>query len=114
MGISIMAACLPTLRPLFGKWSPEKISQIRSIFSLHSISSSIFRRRTTMQNTPGHKDFENASNSSSSRIVESKPDDDGHHIGTETMAMKDLEAQQDTPPGKIVVHNHISHHTSAH
>lgn len=40
MGISIVAACLPTIRPLFGKLSPDRIlHSIRSMFSLQSLTS---------------------------------------------------------------------------
>ena len=40
MGISIVAACLPTIRPLFGNFSPQTaIRSVRSILSLHSLGS---------------------------------------------------------------------------
>jgi len=43
MGISVVAACLPTIRPLFGNLLPERIiHSIRSIFSLESLSSLTF------------------------------------------------------------------------
>jgi len=38
-GLGVIVVCLPTLRPLYGKISPESIfSGIRSVFSLRSLS----------------------------------------------------------------------------
>ncbi|TVY83828.1 hypothetical protein LSUE1_G001333 [Lachnellula suecica] len=46
MGISVVAACLPTIRPLFGKLLPESIiHSLRSMFSLESLSSLTFSAR---------------------------------------------------------------------
>jgi len=38
-GLGVIVVCLPTLRPLYGKISPESIfSGIKSVFSLRSLS----------------------------------------------------------------------------
>lgn len=40
MGISVIAACLSTIRPLFGDFQPDRIiHSIRSMFSLQSLDS---------------------------------------------------------------------------
>lgn len=108
MGISIIAACMPTLRPLFSELSPETLSQLRSVFSLQSLSSSILRRG---QSSSYRKRSEDGSNSSSVKAANSWPDNE---LGTETQVMTNLEAQSSAPPGKIVVQNDISHHSSIH
>ena len=55
IGVAIVAACLPLLRPLFKSWSLESvIRSIRSVISLRTMSSrgrssSNSRRRTTQR-----------------------------------------------------------------
>ena len=99
MSISVVAACLPTLRPIFGKLSPERIVQsIRSMFSLqslNSLTSSAHKRRAGSVED---------SSENNSRYIQF-PDDQASkehyhqnpsaHINTvESIRLRDLEAQK--------------------
>lgn len=55
LGVGMIAICLPTIRPLFGAWSPESILRsIRSALSLRSIhSGGSSARRSTGPSTRG-------------------------------------------------------------
>ena len=65
MGVALIAACLPTLRPLFDGVSPESVIQsIRSNLSLSSLRSKasfhyIKSNSSRMSNGPGGKPFPN-------------------------------------------------------
>lgn len=107
LGISITAACLPTLQPLFGKSSPKGLSNaLRGFFSLHSFSTLFFTRRTSRE-TPG--DLESSSNASKTEFVHKGT---GHDVETEIHALRDIEADGDKHPGSILVQNSIAHSSS--
>lgn len=104
MGISIIAACLPTLRPLFGELSLRSaVRSVRGIFLLPSFIASIFSRGKSS------KSAERVSNASHERFAQHVP---FHDVGTDIYAMRDVEAQHNLPPGKIMVHKNISHRSS--
>ena len=75
-GLSIIAACLPTLRYLFGSVALEQIVRsVRSTFSLSSLSSRHSRDRTEAT-AAGDKNADTTSQGSSSRIhteIEAQP-----------------------------------------
>lgn len=107
LGISITAACLPTLRPLFGELSSNILSNtLRSLFSLRSFSILVFTRRTSSK-IPG--DPESSSNASQTEFVHKGP---SHDVETEIHALRDLEADGDKHPGRILVQNSITHSSS--
>lgn len=108
LGISITAACLPTLRPLFGKISPMSLSEsLRGIFSLRSLSSLIFTRRSS---TKIPEDPERVPNASDAEFVHKNT---AHDIETEIYALRDLESDGDMHPGRILVKKKITHFSSA-
>ena len=54
-GVAIIAACLPTLRPLFSNWSLESvIRSVRSAISLNSLRSSSQRSTRSQTAQPGN------------------------------------------------------------
>ena len=109
MGLCVIAACLPTLGPLFAETLIEQIiNSIRSMFSLDSVASFFARQRRSSKDGSGYNEFPTASET---HIVP-KPSDE-HHLGVETHAMKDLEGQYPVPSGRIMKHTDISSHQSA-
>ena len=108
MGISIVAACLPTLRPLLCEWSPEGPSKFKNVFSLHSITPVVNYDQS--QYRIGSDD---ASNSSSMRFTHQMKDENCQGFETETLVMRDIEATGDTVPRKIVVQNQTFLHYSS-
>lgn len=89
MGLCIIAACLPTLRPLFREKSQGSLrDSIRNFFSLASISSS-FSKRSLSRKDPS--DYQEFSNSSATHFAQKNSD--GDYAGMEIHAMRDLEAQ---------------------
>ncbi|KAI9666120.1 MAG: hypothetical protein M1821_004055 [Bathelium mastoideum] len=104
-GLGLVACCLPTLRFLFGKWTPDNmLRSIRSMLSLDSLRSQESRR--------GERLPEGDTNSTGSRKPLSKPE---HVLGVggyynETHAMRDLEGQKDSVmiPGKIHIKKSVS------
>ena len=109
MGLCVIAACLPTLRPLFADMSAEQIiNSIRSMFSLNSVSSFFSRQQRSSKNGSGYNEFSTASET---HIVP-KPSDE-NYLGVETYAMKDLAEQAPVPSGRITKHTDISSRQSA-
>lgn len=94
MGISIIAACLPTVRPLFGSVIPRRIlGSLREVFSLRSQNSSrIFSRKRTATSGESlnseHVIYQKFSDSAS--IDRTFSPTDG---GANAYAMRDIEAQ---------------------
>lgn len=95
-GISVIAASLPTIRPIFGKFLPERIIQsVRSIFSLESLSSSTFsgsRRATRSENTP-ITTAKNEQFSEDVSITQSRSKSSMGSIADRSAKLGDLEAQ---------------------
>lgn len=109
MGMSIVAACLPTLRPLFSDTSPEAFSNLlRSLFTRRSKSSSTLDK---VHAESLRKDGEVASNSSRVGFAFKAVN---HDVATEIYPMGDLEAQADVPSKRIMVQNMITQTSSAH
>jgi hypothetical protein len=107
MGLTIVAACLPTLRPLFGEMLPADISRIfQSFLSLrsHSSEESLRAKKQKLRQDSG-----NSSNSSEMEFAEQKD----HRVSTEVYSMNDVEAQRYELPGGIMVQNHVSHTSMA-
>ncbi|EPE32025.1 plasma membrane protein Pth11-like protein [Glarea lozoyensis ATCC 20868] len=106
MGMAIVAACLPSLRPLFGGMgSVRSFSKaIRSLFSVRSLSSE--------PSMPGNQKsarilsvVDNNSNSSEAEfVVPTKVPLGG---AGETFAMRDLESQEHIQPGQITVKKNV-------
>ncbi|QSZ35672.1 hypothetical protein DSL72_006794 [Monilinia vaccinii-corymbosi] len=60
VGVGVVAACLPTLRPILGSRTPESlINSVRSVVTLDSLSSSARRRAAASQESTAElKDYE--------------------------------------------------------
>lgn len=87
MGISVVAACLPTIGPFFGNLLPERVIQsIRSIFSLQSFSSR--GHTTSTHHNPNHPQFSNDQTSLSQHGTINEVDASG------SVQSGDLEAQK--------------------
>ena len=100
MGMSIVAACLPTLGPLFSETSSKSLSNaFRSFFSLRSISSSKFSLK---KNVKLNKDADTASNSSKTHFA-ARVMSDG-----EAYKLRDLEAHHELHPADLVAHENRS------
>lgn len=109
MGLCVIAACLPTLRPLFAEMSAEQIiNSIRSKFSMDSVSSLFAGQQRSSKNGSGYNEFSTASET---HIVPKTSDE--NYLGVETHAMKDLEGQAPVPSGRIMKHTDISSRQSA-
>ena len=105
MGLSVVAACLPTLRPIAKKIKPGYFrSTFWSIFSRESVSSLLGRQSHRSERT--HRHYDNFSSTSETTFVPKAPFRDP--TGTEAFAMRDLEAQTKLEPGSIMVHNNFS------
>lgn len=108
MGLSIIAACLPTLRPLFGEWSLQGwYKYLKSYVSVRTKSHSI-RPKGNSISVPGRfkeigRESEETSNFSQVGILQPK----SSRMETAIYPMMDLEAQTDTPSGRITVRNQI-------
>lgn len=103
-GFALIAACIPTLRFLFGKFSPDALLRsIRSVISINSLRSQ--RLHHTQSSRSQHVRI--GDQFSSSEVQFGKPGD----ASTETnaFALGDLEAQREgmgnglVPDGKILV-----------
>ena len=111
MGLSIVAACLPTLRPLFGDMTPGGLSKfLRTFFTLRSRSRSTLKARDGKSKTLRKSD-EVASNSSRVGFAFNPVHQD---ISTEIYPMRDLEAQAAVPNKNIMVQNRITQISSTH
>jgi len=109
MGLSIVAACLPTLRPLFSDIAPDAWpSMLKSWLSLGSIFSRASSRGRSQNN---HKDFDNISNSSYRGFV---PKAKHGKVATEIYPMADVEAQSPVPASRIMVQNKITQTSWTH
>lgn len=108
LGLSIVAACLPTLRPLFGRSSIESWRKsIRSYFTLHLKP---FSNRGdgsgsgyTSRANENYKPLEERAWNSKTRI--NVPDQSA--MAQNIYAMQDLESQTEIPKSHIVVQNRI-------
>ena len=98
-GLALVAACLPTLRFLFGNFSPESlIRSIRSVMSLESLRS----QRSEDSRHVRLSDQDSTSTSSHTQLAK------GEEVGaTEIYAMADLEAQKSMPHSQIMVKSDI-------
>ena len=103
LGISMIAACLPTLRPLLKETSPRSLSKtIRAFFSLPSFSALSFLRRTSAEIS-----------SNTERVFESSSLEIAHHlpglgVETEIHAFSSLDPNDGMHAGSIWVHRDIS------
>lgn len=104
-GIGVLAACLPTLRPLFMGKAPESlINSLRSALSLHSLGSS-GRRRTESNNN-------NSATNGSGVEDTSKLVYDASNPGMNTEVTRDLEAQPPVPRDGILLQNSFTYRES--
>ena len=109
MGLSIIAACLPTLRPLFNNMPHEGLSRIfHKLSSLRLTTSSLFGRG---ESSKYRKDSEITSTSSYTRFANITTD---RGVATEIYNMRDIEAQARMPLEGIMVSEHISHFHTVH
>ena len=103
LGMAIVAACLPTLRPLFNNLSSESLSKaVRSFFSARSLSSNFSSKH---KHSKDEKHSDSASNSSYNQFA----DKVGMRIEnvTDIYALGDLESQSAVEPGKVMVRNEV-------
>ena len=111
MGLCVVAACLPTMRPIFGEPSAEKLfKSFRSIFSLPSMSSLRSRRYENSESTIARHNYDEISNASKTRVVPNSVN--RSHIQTEAYVMRDLEGQSNIPSRAIRVQQEFSHGSS--
>ena len=111
MGLCVVAACLPTMRPIFGKTSPENLfSSLRSVFSLGSKSSLRSKRNEHTETMNAQQDYDGISNASKVRFLPQSVY--GSQLQTETHVMRDLEAQPGIPSSAIRVQKEFSHRSS--
>ena len=107
MGLCIVAACLPTLRPLILPLLPRKfLSNIRNKSSYTSKSAS--QRSVRERSAKGSKDAESLSTASETEFVHRYPHE--VHFGIETSVVRDLEAQNEVPLGNIMVQKSVVSH----
>ena len=97
MGISVVAACLPTIRPLFGELDPERIiHSIRSMFSLTSLSLTSSARRQGVRSTEVLNEdsaiYKQLSEEQGS-IYHSRQKGSGESSVPNSIRLRDLEAQ---------------------
>ena len=105
MGLSIIAACLPTLRPLFGNVAAQSWSNmLRSFFTLPSRLRSTSENRKGMSKGP-RPDGDTASNSSRVKFAFKAMSPDS---ATEIYPMRDIESQAAVPREGIMVQNKIT------
>ena len=105
-GLGVVVACLPTLRPLLGRISPDAIfSSFRSVFSLQSL-----RSRTTPDRSSIRLHSIDASTSSHTAFAHGEDQKTPQFAVPEKV--RDLENQFHVPGGKIVVETRIAQ--SAH
>lgn len=99
--VAVIAACLPTLRPLFAGSSPESIiGSIRSIFSLNSLNNS--QHGNSRANQEGYVQ----TTEEDGFRLHSKGLPSSSYIGTEITASNSGSAEVDRQ--QIMVKNHIS------
>lgn len=111
MGLCVVAACLPTMRPIFGKMSPETFfSSLRNILSLGSKSSLRSKRNEHTETMNAQHDYDEISNASKARFLPQSVY--GSQLQTETHVMRDLEAQPSVPSSAIRVQKVFSHRSS--
>ena len=91
--MSIIAACLPTLAPLFrgGRDPASIVRSVRSIFSLRSISSRQEKDRSDASNNTGRDKIKNAK--SAWRQLNSSQAHSNDVVHDESTALVDLESQ---------------------
>ena len=108
MGLCVVAACLPTMRPIIGEPSAEKLFRsFRSIFSLPSMSSLRSRRYEHSESTNARHNYDEISNASKTRFVPKSVNKS--QIQTEAYVMGDLEGQSKIPSRAIRVQEEFSH-----
>ena len=111
MGLCVVAACLPTMRPILGEPSAEKLFRsFRSILSLPSIPSLRSRRYEHSGSPVARHNYDEISNASKTRFVPNSVG--GSQIQTEAYVMRDLEGQSDIPSRAIRVQQEFSHGSS--
>jgi len=101
-GLGVFVACLPTLRPLLGRISPDAIlSSLRSAFSLHSIRSLRSPERTSVR-------LDSLNPSTSSHTVLGTAESQTTAWYDEAGKAGDLENQAHVAGGQIVVETQIA------
>ena len=106
MGLSIVAACLPTLRPLFSDPSvPGWCRLLRSRVIVSSKRSKQSSDSDTTDSDDVPKRFEEASSSSQ----HSNPPEKIRPLAVKVYAMDDVEAQTDSPSWKSTIRDQIEH-----
>ena len=91
--MSIIAACLPTLAPLFrgGRDPASIVRSVRSILSLRSMSSRQEKYRSSASKDTSREDIKNAK--SAWRQLNSSPAHSNDIVHNESTALVDLESQ---------------------
>lgn len=101
-GLGVFVACLPTLRPLLGRISPDAIlSSLRSAFSLRSIRSHSSPERSSVR-------LDSLEPSNSSHTVLATSENQRTAWDDETGKVTDLENQAHIAGGQIVVETRIA------
>lgn len=108
LGLSIIAACLPTLRPLLGEWSLQGYYKfLRSYITLRSKSSSTRRNRSSELESEKSEDLgkelEGSSNSSQVGILPPNV----ARMATNVYPMKDVEAQTTITSSRVTARDQI-------
>ena len=70
MGLCVVAACLPSVRPIFRDTSPENLfSSLRSMLSLGSKSSLRLKRNEHTETRNAQDNYDEMSNASKARFL---------------------------------------------
>lgn len=113
MGLSIVAACLPTLRPLFSNPSPPgwcRHLKSRTILSSKtSFPFSMRSKRSSDSDTTDSNDLPKQHGGLSSSSQNSIPPAKIRPLAISVYAMNDVEAQTDSPSWKSTVRDQIEH-----
>lgn len=104
MGVAMVAVCLPTLRPLFHGWSPERI--LHSFLSVLSLSSRSKSYRSFPENQRERGESETS-------LADAKPSVYAAHVNQhQAFAMGPMTTQQEgkvqTPEGEVWVNSNLT------
>lgn len=104
MGVAMVAVCLPTLRPLFLGWSPERI--IHSFLSVLSLSSRSKSYRSFPENQRERGESETS-------LADAKPSVYAAHVNQhQAFAMGPMTTQQEgkaqMPNGEVWVNSNLT------
>ena len=108
MGLCVVAACLPSVRPIFRNTSPKNLfSSLRSMLSLGLKSSLRLKRNEHTETRNTQDNYDEMSNASKARFLPQSAH--GSQLQTETHIMRDLEAQPGISSSPIRVQKEFDH-----